>query len=172
MTPVTVSERALEDAVECALLRWSPDACAENGEAVREISSAPYGDGFAAGSYLRRESAVHYDRDLCLLPQDVIDFLLATQPRTWARLKQHHGGEVRERFLKRLSKELERRGTLDVFRKGVRDSGCKFQLAYFRPASGLNEETRRLHAAEPVLRRAAAPLQHADGAEPRPGAVP
>jgi hypothetical protein len=28
-----------------------------------------------------------------------------------------------------------------------RDSGCKFRLAYFRPASGLNEETRRLHAA-------------------------
>ena len=25
--------------------------------------------------------------------------------------------------------------------------GCKFQLAYFRPASGLNEETKRLHAA-------------------------
>ena len=25
--------------------------------------------------------------------------------------------------------------------------GCKFRLAYFRPASGLNEETRRLHAA-------------------------
>ena len=34
-----------------------------------------------------------------------------------------------------------------MFRKGVKDSGCKFQLAYFRPASGLNEETRRLHAA-------------------------
>ena len=25
--------------------------------------------------------------------------------------------------------------------------GCKFRLAYFRPASGLNEDTRRLHAA-------------------------
>ena len=28
-----------------------------------------------------------------------------------------------------------------------RDSGCKFRLAYFRPASGLNEELQRLHAA-------------------------
>jgi type I restriction enzyme R subunit len=34
-----------------------------------------------------------------------------------------------------------------VLRNGIRDSGCKFKLAYFRPASGLNEETRRLHAA-------------------------
>ena len=29
----------------------------------------------------------------------------------------------------------------------MKDSGCKFRLAYFRPASGLNEETRRLYLA-------------------------
>jgi len=34
-----------------------------------------------------------------------------------------------------------------VLRNGLKDSGCKFRLAYFRPASGLNEETPRLHAA-------------------------
>ena len=147
MTPVTVSERAFEEAIECALLRWGPDACPESGDAVREIPSTPYGDGFLPGGYLRRELRTDYDKDLCLLPQDVIDFIVATQPRTWERLKQHHGAEARERFLRRLSKELERRGALDVFRKGIRDSGCKFHLAYFRPASGLNEETRRLHAA-------------------------
>ena len=54
---------------------------------------------------------------------------------------------VREQFLKRLAAEIERRGALDVLRNGIKDSGCKFQLAYFRPASGLNEETQRLHAA-------------------------
>ena len=32
-------------------------------------------------------------------------------------------------------------------RNGIRDSGCRFQLAYFRPASGLNEETQRRYAA-------------------------
>src|SRR5690606_23112675 len=32
-------------------------------------------------------------------------------------------------------------------RNGIKDSGCKFRLAYFRPASGLNEETRRLYQA-------------------------
>ena len=50
-------------------------------------------------------------------------------------------------MLKRLSAEIERRGALVVLRNGIKDSGCKFKLAYFRPASGLNEETRRLHAA-------------------------
>lgn len=45
------------------------------------------------------------------------------------------------------SAEIERRGALDVLRNGVKDSGCKFRLAYFRPSSGLNEEVERLHAA-------------------------
>jgi len=82
-----------------------------------------------------------------MLPRDVVDFVLATQPKEWQKLTQHHGTAVREQFLKRLASEIERRGTLDVLRNGIKDSGCKFRLAYFRPASGLNEETRRLHAA-------------------------
>ncbi|MBC7084649.1 MAG: type I restriction endonuclease subunit R, partial [Firmicutes bacterium] len=82
-----------------------------------------------------------------LIPRDVVDFVVATQPKEWARLKQHHGAEVKERFLKRLASEIERRGALDVLRNGIKDSGCKFRLAYFRPASGLNEETQRLYGA-------------------------
>ncbi|MGH7647742.1 MAG: RNA-binding domain-containing protein [Gemmatimonadaceae bacterium] len=73
--------------------------------------------------------------------------MLATQPKEWQRLTQHHGPTVKEQFLKRLTAEIERRGTLEVLRHGIKDSGCKFRLAYFRPASGLNDETRRLHAA-------------------------
>ena len=98
------------------------------------------------GGYHRR-SPEDYDRSLCLIPADVVDFLLATQPREWEKLKQHHGADVKPRFLGRLSREIGRRGALDVLRNGVKDSGCKFRLAYFRPASGLNEELQRLHAA-------------------------
>ena len=98
------------------------------------------------GGYRKRD-AEDYDRTLCLLPRDVVDFVLATQPKEWKKLEQHHGAAVQEQFLKRLAAEIERRGALDVLRNGIKDSGCKFQLAYFRPASGLNEETRRLHAA-------------------------
>ena len=88
-----------------------------------------------------------YDRALCLLARDALDFVLATQPKEWKKLEQHHGGAVRDQFLTRLAAEIGRRGALDVLRNGLKDSGCKFRLAYFRPASGLNEETRRLHAA-------------------------
>jgi type I restriction enzyme R subunit len=76
----------------------------------------------------------------------VVDFLLATQPKEWRKLGEHYGAAVKERFVRRLASEIERRGALDVLRNGIKDSGVKFQLAYFRPSSGLNEETQRLHA--------------------------
>ncbi len=141
---VEVSERSFEEAIERALLQYGPDAYAADAGAVRE-TAPPYRD-YPPGGY-RKRAASEYDRALCLLPRDVVDFVLATQPKEWQRLTQHHGASVREQFLKRLASEIERRGALDVLRSGVKDSGCKFRLAYFQPASGLNEETRRLHAA-------------------------
>ena len=138
-----ISERALEEAIEDALLQRGPDARAGSTGSIGEPGS-PFGD-FIPGGYLRR-LPTDYDRSLCLIPRDALDFVLATQPEEWSKLGQHHGADVKERFLKRLAAEVERRGALDVLRIGIKDSGCKFRLAYFRPASGLNEEVRRLHA--------------------------
>jgi type I restriction enzyme R subunit len=139
-----ISERAFEEAIECGLLQYGPDACTGDATAVRE-TPAPYGENPLSGYRKRRPE--DYDRARCLLPRDAVDFVLATQPKEWKKLEQHHGTAVREQFLKRLTAEIERRGALDVLRNGIKDSGCRFRLAYFRPASGLNEETRRLHAA-------------------------
>ncbi|MGE5572833.1 MAG: type I restriction endonuclease subunit R [Bacteroidota bacterium] len=141
-----ISERSFEDAIEAALLQYGPDAYAGDSDTsgVRE-TPVPYGEMPPGGYHKRRPE--DYDRVLCLIPRDVVDFVLATQPKEWAKLKQHHGAAVKEQFLKRLSSEIERRGALDVLRNGIKDSGCKFRIAYFRPASGLNEETRRLYQA-------------------------
>ena len=144
MTP-EISERAFEKAIECALLRHGPDACPGDATTVGE-STTPYGDDPIPGGYLRRDPK-DFDRGLCLLPADVLDFLLATQPEEWEKLGQHHGAEVKARFLGRLSREIGRRGALDVLRVGIKDSGCRFRLAWFRPASGLNEALQRLHGA-------------------------
>ena len=141
---VNISERSFEEAIECALLQHGPDACAGDATVVREAAE-PYGEMAPGGYHKRRHE--DYDRARHLLPRDVVDFVLATQPKQWQKLKQHHGEAVKEQFLRRLASEIERRGVLDVLRQGIKDSGCKFRLAYFRPASGLNEETLRLHAA-------------------------
>ena len=132
---VDVSERAFEDAIEASLLQHSRGSIAE--ERASYIDIPP-------GGYQKRQDE-DYDRALCLIPRDVLDFVLATQPQEWKRLSQHHGAAVEEQFLKRLSSEIGRRGALDVLCNGIRDMGCRFRLAYFRPASGLNEETRWLY---------------------------
>ena len=133
-----VSERAFEDAIEEALLR---DALAGVGEGREWLED----QGFPPGGYQKRKHD-DYHRELCLLPEDVVAFVLATQPKQREKLRQHYGDDVDARFLERLVTEIDRRGTLDVLRRGIKDRGCAFQLAYFRPASGLNDETRRLHA--------------------------
>ncbi len=136
-----VSERSFEAAIEDGLLAFGPDAAAGAGRGFRE-ETAPYRDN-APGGYRKRRPE-DYDRALCLLPRDALDFVLATQPKEWKKLEQHHGAATRDQFVKRLGSEIERRGALDVLRNGLKDSGCKFRLAYFRPASGLNDDNRRL----------------------------
>ena len=140
-----ISEQAFEEKIEAALLCHGPDAPRGNATSVQERPPA-YGDDPLPGGYRKRRPK-DYDRGLCLLPTDVVDFLLATQPKEWEKLKQHHGADIKPRFLGHLSREIARRGALDVLRKGIKNSGCKFRLAYFRPASGLNEELQRLHGA-------------------------
>ena len=70
-----ISERAFEEAIECGLLQYGPDACAGDTAGVRE-TPPPYGDT-SPGGY-RKRFLEDYNRALCLLPRDVIDFVLAT----------------------------------------------------------------------------------------------
>jgi type I restriction enzyme R subunit len=78
-----------------------------------------------------------YDRSLCLIPQDVFDFIQATQPQEWQKFKTQYGEDAKNKLLKRLAEVVKTRGTLEVLRKGIKANGCRFQLAYFKPASGL-----------------------------------
>ena len=142
--PPDISEHAFENEIERNLLGQETADHSSPASVVRENGIA-CGDAFGVGYQKRRLQ--DYDRTLCLIPRDILDFILATQPQMWTRLSEHYGKEVQTQFLNRLSSEIGRRGALDVLREGIKDRGCKFQLAYFPPASGLNEETRRLHKA-------------------------
>jgi len=137
-----IAEKAFERAIEQGLLKNGPDdpdpSTSLIGEKDLEFSE------FVPGGY-RKRLQNDYDRALCLIPRDVVDFIYATQPEEWQKLKDYYGPDVKERFFKRLSSEISKRGALDVFRKGLKDAGCRFKLAYFRPASGLNEEIQKLY---------------------------
>lgn len=138
-----ISEHSFEESIEATLTQGLSnkdlDGASLGAEAIGWFAGRP-------GGY-RKRTPEEYERGLCLVPDDVLDFILATQATEWNKLKQHHGVAVKEQFLQRVSSEITRRGALDVLRHGVKDSGCKFQLAYFRPSSGLNEALQRLHAA-------------------------
>src|SRR5207253_9979605 len=99
-----VSEHSFEDAIECGLLRHGPDACPEGGVGFHEPAE-PWG-GVSTGGY-RKRLPEDYDRTLCLIPRDVVDFVLATQPKEWRRLTEHCGSAVRGRFVGRVAPERD-----------------------------------------------------------------
>ena len=95
--------------------------------------------------YRLRDSQAYFDRSLALDWELVLEFITATQPDTWSDLEKQHGSQTVAKFKRRLGREIHRRGTLDVLRHGVKDSGCYFQLAYFKPATTLNPEHQTLY---------------------------
>lgn len=138
-----VSEKNFEQRIEAVLLAGGPDAYPGGTGAVVET---PDLYGYMPGGYKKRKPE-DYDRELCLDSAVVIDFIYATQPKEWEKFKKQHGTEAKNRLLKRLSSEIQKRGTLEVLRRGIKSDGCKFRLAHFRPASGLNETLQTLYQA-------------------------
>ena len=86
-----------------------------------------------------------YDKDLCSIPEDLIGFIKDTQPKQYEKLENQYGPQTEEKLLKRISDEIEKRGLIDVLRRGVKDRGSNFLLVYFEPKSGHNPEHRELY---------------------------
>ncbi len=87
----------------------------------------------------------NYDRQNAFLPDDVLDFVKTTQPKTWERHKQNYNGDSDHKFLERLSQELDKHGMLEVIRNGFKDRGVKFELCFKQPNNALNEDIIALY---------------------------
>ena len=87
-----------------------------------------------------------YDRNLCLIPTETLQFIQDTQPKAYQRLERQYGADTPVNLLNRISKQIELHGVLDVLRKGVKDRGCDFKLTYFQPSSGMNPDHQKLYA--------------------------
>jgi type I restriction enzyme R subunit len=98
--------------------------------------------------WLQGESAT-YDRVLGLDPSELFAFIAATQAVEWEKYVALQGGEsiARVKAAKRIGDEISSRGMIDVIRRGVKDTGTLFRLAYFAPAHELTPELRDLHEA-------------------------
>ena len=82
-----------------------------------------------------------FDAEAGVDTADLFEFIGATQGREWARLVDSaYGGDpnrAQSGFVQRLASELDRRGTVDVLRRGVVDRNVTIRIVFFKPAHGL-----------------------------------
>ena len=93
----------------------------------------------------RPRRTVHYNKRLCLIHDETLGFIQKTQPNEYQKLERQYGTETPAKLLDRISREVGRRGVLEVLRKGIKDRGCNFNLTYFRPSSGMNPDHQTLY---------------------------
>lgn len=91
------------------------------------------------GGYTKGHSQ-DFDAELGLFPSYITDFLESSQPKAWDKIISIHKSDVEAKVIRRLIKELDLRGALDVLRKGFTDYGVKFKMAFLKPESSLNPE--------------------------------
>ncbi|TVQ62974.1 MAG: type I restriction endonuclease subunit R [Phycisphaerales bacterium] len=87
----------------------------------------------------------NYDRQFCVDLAELAAFLEATQPEVAGALALHEDGATRRAFLARLAKEVEKRGVVDVLRKGIGHNAHTVSLYYGIPSEG-NPTSTRQHA--------------------------
>jgi type I restriction enzyme R subunit len=106
-------------------------------------------EGFIAGELTQRGwthgDPKDWNREVALDTAQLFGFVADSQPKQWAKLAGIHGDKLHERFLARLIKELDSRGTLDVLRHGITDYGVTLRLCHFKPAHGMAPDALSLY---------------------------
>ena len=87
-----------------------------------------------------------YDKSVCLIPNEMLQFIKNTQPNAYQKLERQYGTDTPVRLCNRISKEVERRGVLDVLRNKVIDLSSYFDLTYILPSSGMNPDHQKRYA--------------------------
>ena len=86
-----------------------------------------------------------YDKQSCLLENEFITFLKETQPETFEKAEEQFGQQTTEKLIKTYKTKVGKDGIVKTMREGIKTRGCNFDLLYFQPKSGLNEDSRELY---------------------------
>jgi len=70
-----------------------------------------------------------YNRELALYPDDLIGFVQDIQPRAWVKLEKFHNSSTADVFIKRVTEQMDKRGSLTLLRSGIKDKGARFSSA-------------------------------------------
>ena len=60
----------------------------------------------------------NYHTEYALYPEDLITWIQATQPEKWEKLQALNGSNTEKRIIDRLDDELNKKGTIYIFRNG------------------------------------------------------
>ena len=90
----------------------------------REMNFEEHIESHLLNSGYRKRAPEEYDKALCLIPDEVIQFIQATQPKEFEKLKKQYGAETAPKLLDRIAREVGKYGVLYVLRKGVADRGA------------------------------------------------
>ncbi|MCW4000583.1 MAG: DEAD/DEAH box helicase family protein [Candidatus Bathyarchaeota archaeon] len=86
----------------------------------------------------QKRITLNFNKDSCLDPELTLKFIHDTQEKEWMKFERIYGGKSEEKFLFRLIKELDSKGTIHILRSGFKDSGCDFKLFYPKPYNNKN----------------------------------
>jgi type I restriction enzyme R subunit len=86
----------------------------------------------------------HYNKDLCLIIDDVVGFIKDTQPNEYEKLLIQFDSSTDQHLCKTINDTIQKRGIVETLRKGISTRGCSFDLVYFEPRSGMNQDHRTL----------------------------
>ena len=92
----------------------------------------------------RSGDSKHYNKDLCLIIDDVVGFIKDTQPNEYEKLLIQFDSSTDQHLCKTINDTIQKRGIVETLRKGISTRGCSFDLVYFEPRSGMNQDHRTL----------------------------
>ena len=105
--------------------------------------------GYEQFSYLNPDGhRIHkyvYDKEKGLYPEVLINFIMKTQPKQWARYVRFYGDSAPEKFYHRLEDSIMENGLIYVLKHGVDDMGINIKIYFFQPESDLNENQIALY---------------------------
>jgi len=87
-----------------------------------------------------------YDRELCLIGEEVLGFIKSTQQEEYEKLHTSIDDLTDSHILKTIDKSIKERGIIYTLRNGINTRGCGFQLVYFQPKSNLNINHQELYS--------------------------
>jgi len=101
----------------------------------QDIIESMVSGGWKAGA------ASGYDRTTALYTEDLLGYVREAWPERWEKFCKANPQAPEQVFVRKVVRELDRAGTLEVLRHGFKVPGVKFDLCSFQPDHGMNPDS-------------------------------